>query len=323
MSENTLTAHSGYAGWFKIEALRVDADGVEVPGSRRIAADWFPNLITNAGLNFLGTTGSAPVQGFCRVGSGNAAPADTDTALVSQVAVSSTVQASTNGVNRAGAFYGWLRRTIRFAAGAAAGVLAEVGVSPAAASALFSRALILDGGGAPTTITVLSDEVLDVTYELRLYPVLADATGTVTIASVVYNWTARPLTHSDYDSNWSAVIGLGIGLNVAAGNEAVYGPSAAAALPAQTAKPVSTVRAGTMVPQAYTAGQYAKSFMFDIPLNDANIAGGIGCFFAASQPNGTGQTGGAWAWGLSPKLPKTAQTVSTFTIRMTWGRYTP
>ncbi|RRU17823.1 hypothetical protein [Stenotrophomonas sp. 278] len=326
---NTMSAHNGYAGWFKMEAFRVDADGIEIPGSRRIAADWFPNLITNAGLDFLGTSGSTLVQGFCRVGTGNTAPANGNTALVSQVAVSSTVQADTNGVNRAGlptVFYGWRRRTIRFAAGsmgASAVNLAEVGVSPAAASALFSRALILDGGGSPTTIAVQPDEVLDVTYELRIYPTLVDANGTVTIASVSYNWTARPLIHTDYDTNWSSTIGLGIGFNTTGGNELVYGPAVAAALPAQGAKPVSLVKAGTMVPQTYTAGQYARSFLFDIPLNDANVAGGIGCFFAATLPNSGGQAGGAWAWGLSPKLPKDSNYVSTFMVRQSWGRYSP
>ncbi|MEI4518687.1 MULTISPECIES: hypothetical protein [unclassified Stenotrophomonas] len=326
MSNNALSAHAGYEGWYKMEAFRVDEDGVEIPGSRRVAADWFPNLITNSGLDFLGTTGTTPVQGYCRVGTGNAAPANTNTALVSQVAVSSTLQAETSGVNRTGTFYGWRRRTIRFAAGSMGGSavnLAEVGVSPAAASALFSRALIVDGGGSPTTISVQPDEILDVTYELRLYPTLTDATGTVTIASVVYNWTARALTNSSYDSAWSATIGQGIGFNTNSGNVGIAGPSVVAAIPAQGALPSSPVSAGTMVPQTYTSGQYARSFLIDMDLNDGNIAGGIGGFFAAVQSNSTGQSGGAWTWGLSPKLPKDANFKATFTIRQSWGRYTP
>lgn len=327
MSNNILSVHQGFAGWYKAEAFRADENGLEIPGTRRVAADWFPNLITDAGLDFLGTTGVTPVQGFCRVGTGNTAPANTNTALVAQVAVSSTLQAETYGVNRTGTFYGWRRRTIRFAAGSMGGSavnLAEVGVSPAAAGSLFSRALILDGGGTPTTISIQPDEVLDVTYELRIYPVLADATGTVTIASVVYNWTARPLTHADYDNNWASMIGLGIGFNTSIGNASVYGPAVAAALPAQNSKPVSLVAAGGMIPQIYTAGQYARSFLFNFDLNDGNVpGGGIGCFFAASQPNSSGQAGGAWAWGLSPKLPKDSNFVSTFTVRQTWGRYTP
>ncbi|WP_312237310.1 hypothetical protein [Stenotrophomonas sp.] len=321
MSDNTLTAHSGYAGWFKIEALRVDEDGVEVPGSRRIAADWFPNLITNAGLDFLGTTGATLVYGFCRVGSGNTTPSATDTALVTPVAVSSTAQATANGVNRSGAFYAWRRQTTRFAAGAAAGTLAEVGVSPAGTGALFSRALILDGGGNPTTITVLSDEVLDVTYELRLYPTLADATGTVTIAAVSYNWIARPLIEAGYDFSWKDNVGYGVMPRTSNGSS--LSPSVASNLPAQSATLVDGISAGALTALAYVAGTYARSFRFDSGLNDANVSGGIGCFFATGDPTAVQGMFGVWAWGLTPKLPKTAQTVATFTIRMSWGRYTP
>ncbi len=318
---NVLHAHNGVAGWYKIEAFRVDAQGEEVPGSRRIAADWFPNLITNAGLDLLGTTGSTPVQSFCRVGSGNTAPAFTDTALVSQVAVSSTVQSDTSGVDRTGAFYGWRRRTIRFAAGTAAGTLAEVGVSATNAGPLFSRALILDGGGNPTTITVLSDEVLDVTYELRIYPAMADATGTVVIAGVTYTWTARPLNNATYDSRWGGqYLGCGVGFNTTSGNVSVYGPLVMATIPAQGSTPTSPVNGTSMNPQPYTAGSYQRSFRMDFDLNDGNVAGGIGAYFAASETN---QTGGAWAWGISPKLPKTNSFKATFTVRMTWGRYTP
>ncbi|MBH1878193.1 hypothetical protein [Stenotrophomonas maltophilia] len=323
MSSNTLNASSGFAGWFKIEAFRTDEDGQEIPGSRRIAADWFPNLITNAGLDLLGTTDSTDVFTFCRVGSGNTAPAVTDTALVSQVAVTSSEQAITNGVDRSGAFYAWRRRTLRFANGAAAGTLAEVGVSPTNAGALFSRALILDSGGSPTTITVLSDETLDVTYELRLYPVLTDATGTVDISGTTYNWTARPLIPASYDVFWSTYLGRGIIPYSVAGNPA-NGPAVAAALPTQGSALSSPVASGIITALAYTNGSYQRSFRFDCDLNNANVAGGIGCFFAtAGTTNLEAKTFGAWAWGLSPKLPKTASFKATFTIRMSWGRYTP
>ncbi|WP_462052557.1 hypothetical protein ACSYS7_001787 [Stenotrophomonas maltophilia] len=321
MSSNTLNASSGFAGWFKIEAFRTDEDGQEIPGSRRIAADWFPNLITNAGLDLLGTTDDTYIYTFCRVGSGNTAPAVTDTVLVSPVASSSTQQAINNGVDRSGAFYAWVRRTTRFTTGTAAGTLAEVGVSPTSSGPLFSRALILDSGGNPTTITVLSDETLDVTYELRLYPTLTDATGTVDIAGVTYNWTSRALIPVSYDLHWYLYVGRGIGPRRTAGN-APTGPAVDAALPAQNSAVANPIGSGTITALAYTAGSYRRSFRFDCDLNDANVAGGIGCFFASSGNTGD-RAFGAWAWGLSPKLPKTSSFKATFTIRMSWGRYTP
>ena len=321
MSSNSLKANSGYAGWFKIEAFRTDEAGEEIPGSRRIAADWFPNLITDAGLDLLGTTGNTYVYTFCRVGAGNTAPAVTDTALVTPVAASSSEQSASDGVNRTGTFYAWRRTTIRFANGAAAGTLAEVGVAPAATGALFSRALILDSGGSPTTITVLSDETLDVTYELRLYPTLADATGTVDISGTTYNWTARALTPVSYDLYWSLYIGRGINPYSIRGNSSA-GPAVAAALPSQNSAASGLVQAGVITPLAYVNGSYQRSFRFDCDLDDANVVGGIGCFFVSSG-NFDNRCFGAWAWGLSPKLPKTNSFKATFTVRMTWGRYTP
>lgn len=76
------------------------------------------------------------------------------------------------------------------------------------------------------------------------------------------------------------------------------------------------------VPGSSAVGSYQRSFRFDCDLNDANVAGGIGCFFASSGNTGD-RAFGAWAWGLSPKLPKTSSFKATFTIRMSWGRYTP
>ena len=54
------------------------------------------------------------------------------------------------------------------------------------------RALILDGGGSPTTLTILSDETLDVTYTIRVYPPTTDVTGSITLDGVSYGYTIRP-----------------------------------------------------------------------------------------------------------------------------------
>src|SRR5690606_31940294 len=52
----------GLCGRFKLEAERPD-------GQRRLLADWFPNLITNAGLNRIGT--SSGWLTACAVGTGS------------------------------------------------------------------------------------------------------------------------------------------------------------------------------------------------------------------------------------------------------------
>lgn len=168
----------GVAGRFRIVAVKVDGSG------ERELAPWFNNLIVDAGLNRLGTGG---VGHLVRVGSGASAPAVANTSLEALVASTDNVTANDYNVHNTVPYYGYHRRTWRFPAGAAAGNLSEVGVGwDASGNPIFSRARILDPEGQPTTITVLGDEFLDVTYEIRLYPPPNDIDFNLTINSVVY-----------------------------------------------------------------------------------------------------------------------------------------
>lgn len=188
---------AGVSGRFKIEKFKaVDSgNGVieEIKGSRKVCADWFDNLILDQGLNGLGTRSINASLSNCHVGTGSAAPLVTDTSLTTFLAQTSTTQASSEGGQTAILpYYRFLSYTKRFGAGVAAGILAEVGMGWGSSSSnLFSKTLIKDGGGSPTTITVLADEYLDVTYELRIYPDLSDFTGTVVIGGITYDYTAR------------------------------------------------------------------------------------------------------------------------------------
>lgn len=147
---------------------------------------WFKNTITNRGLWLLWAMngysyglnwgGSA-----CAVGSGSTPPTVNDTDMEDVVAVKSSaggVNPSRSGyVAAAGEApaYFYNGDSYTFGTGAAAGNLSEVGVYPGVGGVmglsgnLFSRALILDEDGNPTTITVLSDEILQVSYEVRMY----------------------------------------------------------------------------------------------------------------------------------------------------------
>src|SRR5690606_16604790 len=103
------------------------------------------------------------------VGSGSAEPQFTDTALQNPVAFASAnpvlVSESSNYER------GWYEITVRhqFGQGQAAGNLSEIGIQRTSTSGpLWSRALILDGQGNPTTITVLPDDYLTCYYTLRI-----------------------------------------------------------------------------------------------------------------------------------------------------------
>lgn len=143
MDKPILELHTEVEGWFKFEAISED-------GTRRVLADWFPNLITDQGLNQMGTL--ATWLNACQVGSGSTVPAVSDTQLVTRVAGTTTIQSTVQGIQSTPPYYASRTRTYRFAAGVATGTLSEVGVgTTATVGNLYSRALILDGAGNPTT----------------------------------------------------------------------------------------------------------------------------------------------------------------------------
>lgn len=192
------------SGQFRM-VVSEDADG------KRVKHDtgFFDNLITNVGMNRVGEVTTAPnttainsfrtLCGRFVVGSGSSTPAFTDTALVAPVAFASAepvLDSDSSSYSR-----GWYEITVRhsFEQGQAAGNLSEIGIQHTSASGpLWSRALILDGAGNPTTITVLPDDFLTCYYTLRIMIPQEDAVFNIdvdydddgVVPTVV---TARPL----------------------------------------------------------------------------------------------------------------------------------
>jgi hypothetical protein len=146
----------------------------------------FSNLITNAGLNRIGSGQS--YLSYIHLGSGATAPAFTDSALAVFVASSSVSGNMDFTVGNASVppYFTQIEIVKRFNAGVATGNLSEVGVSWSdVTGSLFSRALILDSSGNPTTITKLADEILDVKYILRVNIPMTDITSTINGYSTV------------------------------------------------------------------------------------------------------------------------------------------
>lgn len=314
---DAIEVQSGLAGWFKIEAVILDDDGNEV--SRRTCADWFPNLITDQGLELMGT--SASYFNACQVGTGNTAPNVLDTQLASYLAGTGTKQATNASVQISVLpYYASLFNTFRFSAGAAAGNLAEVGIGTTGTTGnLYSRALILDGGGAPTTITVLPTEALDVTYEHRCYAPSADVLGNVTISSVNYSYVLRACRVGS--SNSGSGGGWGVPLDDFAdgvfantmwfARQTVYNGVLVAANAGDPTGASANTSSNT--PAAYIPGTLYAQGTQNYDLNFANLAGGI---TAAKF---------SMAWctyqiSFSPAIPKDATKVLTLTFRHSWTR---
>lgn len=146
---------------------------LQISGGARGTIDypWQDNMILDQGFVQLIVSTSYTSQIAFRsfgVGSSSQVVQSTDTGLIAPIAFTPINSAVvTHGWDADGGF-GWSRGVVSFARGAAAGNVSELttGYNNNNTSAM-ARVLARDALGDPTTITVLSDEVLTVTWEWR------------------------------------------------------------------------------------------------------------------------------------------------------------
>jgi hypothetical protein len=290
-------------GFFKMEAVRPD-------GSRRLLADWFPNLITDVGLNRIGT---GSYLNACHIGTNNTAPTVGDTALAGFVAGSNTVQASAFGAQSTAPYYGWKTITYRFAASPSDRNLNEVGIATSpvngGSTIMFSRALILDEFGAPSTVTVLTGEILDVTYQLRLYPMLVDVTQTVTITgSGSHDIITRASTVTS--TLWGGELGAAATIYTGSTNTFQFwngdiGPITGSPSGSQYGK-----NAGNL---AYVNNSLQRDGTAGLGLSEGNLAGGIRALKWRTSL-------GVYQQQFDPVISKNNTKTLTVVVRYSWAR---
>lgn len=295
------------SGHFRLLATKLD-------GTQRVVADWQDNLILNAGLNRIG---SGWIASHCQVGTGSTAPTNADTALQSFLVSTGTVITNTYGSMTSSPYYAYATRTYRFAIGVAAGNLAEVGIGwSASTGSLFSRALIKDGGGTPTPITILGDEILDVQYELRMYPPEVDVTGTISAGGDSYDYVLRAAAVTG--SVWNQ-FGLYILMTATGGSGTVSyqslfyegGIAAITSQPSGASGPSGLYAS----PATYGNNNYYRDYSITATFDQANFTTGVG---AGSIYTPLGQ----YQIGFTPKLTKNNTKSLTITIRIAWARKT-
>lgn len=294
---------------FKLIAHK--GDGVPVRET-----EWFNNLVLDAGLArmSIGTW-----IGRCCVGTGSSVPVTTQVRLDNFLASTTTQQASSTAVQVTTLpYYYSASTTWRFNQGVAAGNISEVGLGWGDSN-LWNRALIKDQNKNPTTITVLSDEYLDVVSEIRVYPAgnqsgsfnLLDKTGhvigahTYTVSAFINNPRAT------FDQVTSDRFGVYTGIK---NNSVTSAPSSIL---------LSSALQNSITYPTPTSMRVVKT----LALGEAN---GIHQSFFLSVCGVVSASGGSatnpeyypgYKFQISPTISKSSSQSMTYTFEMSWGRY--
>lgn len=309
-----------YAGFKTVERIKA---GIVV---ERVGP--YPNLILDSGLDLLGSD-RFTFANVMVAGSGSSEPIPAQTQLINKVGGYAT--SGSPGAVIKNTELGYISQTRVYTGGIGTfvGNISEIGIGPNTTGlGLFSRSLIKDVEGNPTTITLLSDEQLRVTYELRVYQPTGDTFlgvingHEVTIRPAVVD-TLRVGTGWTQKWKWAVYFGEndnGLPFGIPLPPEA----NAAAAL-AVYAGPIGSItempngtpnylNANAMIGRNYTPGSFEMELTITIPIGSGNIAGGIGAMALVMG-------GAVFQFGFSPKLPKNNENRLTFGVKYSWGRY--
>lgn len=303
----------GMSGHFRIEARAPH----RYKGARKLAE--FDNLILNSGLARAVVAAPSLIfsGGGVQLGTGTTPPAVTDTTLTAPSKYfTGTGPGATASYVPGPPPYWQYTHVWRANPGEATGTFSEIGVGWNNGANLWSKALIVDGGGSPTTITILADEYLDVYYTLKEYPPTADVTGTTVISGTSYDWVMRSARVGFNSTAAQTFSAYGIASNYLGAGDTIFG--AAAALGTIYTSPTGggATGVGNNTRGFATAGS-ARRLTTTFPLASGVPTGGVGAVqvFCDSGP------ALALQQSFTPAIPKTGYTVLTLSYDLTPARY--
>jgi hypothetical protein len=315
---NHLSLTTEISGEYKLVINRADGTTEET--------GWFSNIILDTGMDRMASTaGYIWVLQYARVGTGNSTPVATQVSLDAQIAFSSQNNGNTVVVNEGSPLYRTtLTHSFAFAQGAVIGNISEIGVGWATTgTSLFSRALILDNLGSPTTITLVALDQLTVYYRIRLVPPITDTTGSVTISSTTYPYTARVASVGSFAA--SAYIFTGpyagaLGSLTTPNADYCSTHSAGTSLAPITSTPAnSSGSVPTVVYGTYTNGTFYRDDVFTWGVAAGNATGGIQCIVLAYVAMSTGSFI-KYQYRFDTVIPKTGTNTLTLRVRISWAR---
>ena len=267
--------------------------------------EWFKNIVLDTGLNQM-SVGTWIDR--VRVGSGNSTPVASQTQLDNTIASTNTVlsNGSISTQTTTSPYYVSATRTYRFAEGVAAGNISEVGCGWGTGSALWNRALVKDLSGNPATITVLSDEFLDVIVEVRYYPTqsfsgsfnLLNKAGQIVSS---HTYTGLPQFSESTSGTFTKLDGNDVFLYSGSMNSTTTGPSSS----------LGSVTTSSTYPSPKTL----------TCTNICPLASAVGSIKTILQTFSIIASGSGYKFEIAPPIVKTNQMVLSFTFSISWNRY--
>lgn len=292
--------------------IKRDAWGTEIERT-----PWFDNIILDSGLNRWGT---GLVIAGAAIGTDSTAPNAAQTGLLAQTTYTTGTGTGNGTVSALGVSpynntYTVVYRTVL---GQLNGNYYEVGVGWLTGN-MFSRALILTGGGVPTSISVTSVQQLDIVYQLSVYPPLTD-TGptTITISGVDYDVTGRACQVNTLSGSGSPSWNPSLSAAGAIGGTLSFNSFAntyTGTLGAITASPSGTSDpGGTITADSYANNSLQRTAYATYSLTQANVSGGI-----KSTRFWWGSLAG-FQYEFNPVIPKDSTKTLVLNYSINWAR---
>lgn len=296
-------------------------------GSLEITGEtgWFHNIVLDSGLDRMSV--GTWING-CTVSSDSDEPVPTQTGFASTIARTTTkVGSITGGHNTTdpNAPYIWNKVQYRFNEGVATGNISSLGMGWGLNN-LWNAARVKDAQGNPATITVLSDEFLDVYCEIRFYPQLSYS-GSFDLLDKYDNVVS---SHTYDGTYFYGYFGIDSGTSNSAisfrqaslsGSSYYYISSDATSL---TSKTVQTSNV-----YGYTACNFVeyptpRSIKGEI-FADLNYANGLHQSFQVGITLWLRQNYSSWGykWNIDPPITKSSTERAYYYLTISWDRYTP
>ena len=308
----------GLHGEVKVIVKRAD-------GTVRLDTGFFPNVITNLGLDAIGNDQN--LFRFCAVGGGNSTPLNTNTKLDNFLRAGSQISSESKydyDPVRDTEFYKCSRTVGYRFTGLDNKNISEVGLvsndDPGQHSA-YTRTLIKNSSGNPTVITVLSGEILELQYRLWQVFDLKDKDQVVTAmidgVEVPVNVKIRlaGVGGTQLGNTWSYAVAVGQGIAYNGGNYARFGTGEIGEITGDISGHTDDYIDKDW--EAYQPSTYKRKFYVNNSITDVVIP--IRSFLFYTRL-GVYQVRFGTVGGDLP-IDKTNQDILQLGFEMSWGRY--